>query len=121
MTFQSPEGLGSHKARMHQHRCRTRMFVSGSRCPACGVDFGSRMRARFHLKSGARRCREAFLNDMLTPLSPEAQAAADKQEAEEVRVARSLGPDLGAPPPPNTKPEDVRQNGVFEEAEEPSV
>ena len=89
-------GLSSHRARVHGHRARERDFVTGTVCPACGVDFRSRRRVRIHLRAGAASCREALASGALLRADPEAVAAADQAQATQARESRRAGRDTTA-------------------------
>ena len=84
-------GLAAHEEKTHGTRTAARSYVIDVRCPACGLDYGSRPRALRHLAYGSAACRALMLQGQLMPQPPELVAAADEADRPVLREAGRLG------------------------------
>eukprot|EP00974_Lingulodinium_polyedra_P111001 10736152-Lingulodinium_polyedra.AAC.1 len=62
-----------HLYRAHGVRRRARRFCADGRCPACGWDYGTRLRCIDHMHHRSARCL-AWLDAQEEPLIPEDEA-----------------------------------------------
>jgi hypothetical protein len=86
----SKGSLAQHRRRAHGDDAlalAARSVAIGTVCPACGIDFFSRIRVCRHLKWGAAACREALLEGSLPVECPEDVGAADARDRA-LRTAR---------------------------------
>ncbi len=87
-------GLALHRIRANGDDGPTKLarsVVVGSICPACGVDFHSRIRVCRHLRHGASACVLACANGLLPVFSPGEVLAADERDRLEWAARRKAG------------------------------
>ena len=88
VAFSSWAKRSAHKWLKHGVRSEVRLFVPTSKCPVCDLDCGTRIRAIQHV-SRSLVCRYEAIQ--LQPLSDEAVADLDRQDAELARRAKQMG------------------------------
>ena len=74
MAFASSKALASHTRAKHKIKTSVRLYVRGTCCPVCGVDFQHRARVLKHLGDTRRQCRaKLFAGDYPTMTESEAE------------------------------------------------
>ena len=91
--------LQSHRSIAHGWRNPLRQYISGSRCPSCGVDFRSRARCLAHALRSSKFCRERLEAGCCPPVSEEELAAADRADQIERVACRQSGVSILSGPP----------------------
>ena len=89
--FETLAGLKMHQRVVHGMRRPGHRFVLDGRCPACGGDYHTPLRALEHLERGSARCRAVLDAGGLVALDDETLAAADSLDRWERRGARAVG------------------------------
>ena len=64
----SAKALASHMMARHGHRRWVRFFVADGRCPACGGDFHTRLRAMHHVQHSSKKCSAAVASGCVPPM-----------------------------------------------------
>lgn len=90
-TWPSVKALASHQAARHGHRRWVRAYIADGRCPACGGDFQTRMRAMHHVQHSSVRCAVRVAGGVVPPMPLEEVARLDAADATARRMARRAG------------------------------
>ena len=75
--FGTTTALATHAYRVHGHKRWERQFATGSHCPVCMTDLGTRMRAIHHLCHNSPKCPEKLHHGEYESLLPEHAAELD--------------------------------------------
>ena len=88
--FPSERALRAHLVSGHGTRCQTRAFIdSDGRCPVCGLNFHTRIRAIAHAQRKSSAC--SLRIQLCKPLPDERIRLLDAEDALARRVARKSG------------------------------
>jgi len=83
--------LRSHEQRAHGVGCPVRPYVTSSRCPACGLEYHTRLRALHHARYSSPVCRRRILAGELPRPPPCELHAADEADRPALRTAARAG------------------------------
>ena len=89
--FPNSKALKCHAIQKHGRRSQASAFVPGTRCPVCGTDYNSRLRAIVHLERGQGQCSAFMRSGQLQAMSPEDHERCILADRAERRAARAAG------------------------------
>ena len=101
LTFKSANGGRTHRAKVHgtSRGAFFRNLIVGTKCPACCIDFRSRLRVLHHLGQSGTGCAVLLEEGLVLNPSPAQVAAADLQDrAHRKRCCSNGVHELSGPP-----------------------
>ena len=97
------QGLKQHQLLVHGIKCPIRPYVVSARCPACSLDYGTRLRALRHARNNSVRCRAKILSGVCPLPDEELLKAADLADRGAVKAALRAGTTPGKALTPGPK------------------